>query len=129
MLRPILATAVIVLAFGCGALAVYFSAYKEELTPIGRRLVLVSFLGLLWTSLPLGAALGLTYSPPGNRLQKWWRGVAGLTCFFAVFGLFALAVKWFLLPLAGEPIGTLVYFGVGGVCTHLLIKRAQRPRK
>jgi len=134
MLRPILATAIIVLAFASGALAVYFQAHKEELTPIGRRVVLVSFVGLLWTGLPLGAALGLTYLPPGDRLsrgdrlQKWWRVVASATCFIAVVCLFALAVYWLLQPLVGEPISTLAYFGVSGICVHLGIKRLQRPK-
>jgi hypothetical protein len=128
MLRPILATAVIVLAFAGGAFSVYFQVHKEELTPIGRRLLLVSLLGLLWTGLPLGAALGLTYVPPGNRLQRWWRVVAGATCFCAVVGLFALVVKWSLQPLVGEPIGTLVYFGVSWICVHLCLKRFQRPK-
>jgi|SRR5262245_10727980 len=130
MLRPLLATAIIVLAFASGALAIYFQAHKEELTPIGRRHVLVSFVGLLWTGLPLGAAYAVVaYAPPGNHWRRWWYVTAGWTCFFAGVGLFALAYKWLLLPLVGEPISTLVYFGVGGVCTHLLIKRAQRPRK
>jgi hypothetical protein len=128
MLRPILATAVIVLVLAAGALAVYLQVHKEELTPIGRRLVVVSFLGLLWTGLPLGAALGLTYAPPGNRLQRWWRVVAGVTCFYAVIGLFALAVNQLLQPLVGETIGQLIYFGVSGICVHLCLKRFKRPK-
>jgi hypothetical protein len=128
MLRSILATAILVLAFAGGALAVYFQVHKEELTPIGRRLALVSFLGLLWTGLPLGAALWATYAPPGNRWQRCWRFVAGATCFYAVIGLFALAVNQLLQPLVGETIGQLIYFGVSGICVHLCLKRFKRPK-
>ena len=125
----ILATAIIGIVIASGALAVYFSAYKETLTPTGRSSLLVSVLALIWISAPLGAAYAaVAYAPPGNHWQKWWRVTAGWTCFYAVAGLFALALKWLLLPLVGKTIGTLVYFGVSGVCIHLCLKRLRRPK-
>ena len=129
MLRPILATAVIGVVFASGALGGYWGAYNETLTPAGRRFLLIAVLALMWTGLALGTAYAaLFYLPPGNRWQRWWRVMAGLTCFYAVVGLFALAEKWLLQPVVGEPIGTLVYFGVLGICVHLCLKRLQRPK-
>jgi hypothetical protein len=130
MLRPILATAIIGVLFASGAFVGYGEAYKETFTPTGRSFYLVSVLALIWIAAPLGAAYSaVAYSPPGSRWQRWWRVTAGWTCFCGVAALSALAYKSLLRPLVGEPIGTLVYFGVWGVCLHLLLKRLQRPKK
>jgi hypothetical protein len=109
----------------------YGAAYRETLTPTGHIVLLVSVLALMWLAFPLGAAYAAAMNsvPPGN----YWRGLlyatACWTCFLTVCGLFALATKWWLLPLTGEPIGSLVYFGAGGICVHWFIKSAQRPKK
>jgi hypothetical protein len=129
MLRPILATAIFMLLIAAGALPAYCGNPKT-LTPAGRSFLVVSSLALMWIAGPLGAAYAIVaYVPPGNHWQRWWRLTAGWTCFLAVFGLFALAVKWWLLPLVGERIGSLVYCGVSGICIYLLLKRLQRPKK
>ncbi len=129
MLRPILATAIFVLLFAGVPLLVYWDGHKEELTPIGRRLVLASFLGLLWVASPLGAAYAVVaYAPPGNHWRRWWYVTAGWTCFYAAIGLFALAVNQLLRPLVGETISHIIYFGGAGTCTLVLLKRFQRRK-
>jgi hypothetical protein len=129
-LRPILATAIFLLLFAGVPLLVYWNGHKDELTPLGRSCFLASIVALISIGWPLGAAYSVVaYAPPGHHWRRWWRVTADWTCFVAGFGLFALAHQWLLLPLVGEPIGTLIFFGVGGGCVLLLLKRAQHLKK
>jgi hypothetical protein len=129
MLRPILATAILVLLFGGVPLLVYLDAHKGELTPMGRTLVLSLFLGLMWIAALLGAAYGVVAcAPPGNNWRRWWYVTAGLTCFYAAIGLFVLAVNQLLRPLVGETMSNLIYFGGTATCTLVLLNRIQRRK-
>ncbi len=132
MLRPILATAIIAIPFAGGALGAFGAAYRETLTPTGRIFVLVSIVALIWIGLALMMAYAaLYYLPPNNVWQTWWRAMAAFSRVGAICVMicvpFALAYKWLLLPVVGEPIGTLVYCGVIAICVHLFLNRLQRP--
>lgn len=130
MLRPILATAFIVLLFATAAFAGYWGPHTKDLTALSRGIVLFTYYAMFWTCLALGwAHFVLTYCQPGQRWRMWWRMMAGFMGFIAVLALWALVMLWLLRPLVGDTISKVIYFGGVFACVQMLFRHLQRRKK